>query len=83
MSYPLDQVIATNPGGFVPESPDRHPWHQPTLGPVQVASTGNVITVPFRVADRAHVHGLGRPSWEQDFLEPFDWTPAGWGVASP
>ena len=83
MSRPLDQVLGRAVEDFTPERPGHPPWHQPTLDRVELASTGNLVTVPLRKADRVRVYGLGRPSWEQDDLEPFDWTPAGWGVPSP
>lgn len=81
MSYPLDQVIATNPGGFAPRNPSRPPWLQPKPVPYELACTGNVATVPLIVADRAHLHGLDQPSWEQPWECPEDWTRQSWGVA--
>lgn len=81
MSQPLDQVLLTNPQDFTPEHPRRAPWHQPTLRRVEVAHTGNFAVVNLRKADRAQLRGLDRPSWDRDHLEPFDWTPAGWGVS--
>lgn len=82
MSEPLDQVLARAlVEDFVPEHPNRAPWHQPTLRGVELAYTGNVAVVRLDCADRAELHGLDRPSWERDDLEPTDWTPIGWGVA--
>jgi hypothetical protein len=78
---PLDQVLAHAWGDFTPEHPGRAPWLQPMRGRVELAYTGNVVTVPLGVADRVCLHGLDRPSWSQDELEPTDWMPVGWGVA--
>jgi hypothetical protein len=44
---------------------------------VQLAITDNRATVNLACADRVQLHGLDRPSYERDWLEPFDWTPAG------
>jgi hypothetical protein len=80
---PLDQVILFTPGDFTPAQPSRVPWRQPTLRVVDWASTGNITTVNLAVADRVHLHGLERPSWDRDDLEPTDWLRGpGWGVAS-
>jgi hypothetical protein len=49
----------------------------------EVASTGNVVTVPLIIADRVHIHGIDTAARYQDDLEPHDWTPAGWGVTPP
>jgi hypothetical protein len=76
---PLGQVLATAWDDFVPQRPNRPPWHQPTLREVQVAYTGNIVIVPLEVADRVQLHNLGAPSDYRDDLEFFDWTPAGWG----
>lgn len=83
MSEPLDRVLTRAWGDFTPKRPGRAPWHRPSHRPVKVAYTGNLITVPLEVADRVQLRGLDRPSWLRDDLEPFDWTPAGWGVSSP
>lgn len=77
---PLDQVLVTAVEDFEPERPNRAPWHQPTKPTPQVASTGNVVTVPLVVADRVHLRNVDRASDERDELEPVDWTPLGWGV---
>jgi hypothetical protein len=77
---PLSDVILQAPEDFTPAHPRRAPWHQPTIRRYQLASTGNVAVVPLEVA-RVCLRRLGRPSWEQDWLEPADWTRAGWGVA--
>ena len=77
---PLAEVLARNAQDFTPEHPRSPVWHQPTLRKVEVAYTGNVAVVPLEVADRAHLQHLDRPSHEQDYLEPSDWMPAGWGV---
>jgi hypothetical protein len=77
---PLGQVLATAWDDFAPERPNRAPWHQPTLRGYELAATGNVIEVPLLVADRVQLGNLGVPSDYRDELEPFDWTPAGWGV---
>ena len=77
MSYPLDQVLVTNPQDFWVEHPERKPWHRPTLRRIEHAYTGNVRTVSLKGADQAQLRGLGIPSWDRDWLEPFDWTPAG------
>jgi hypothetical protein len=81
MSEPLDRVLTRYGGEFVPEHPERAPWHQPTIRTVEVAVTDNRATVDLAIADRVHLRGLDRPTFERDDLEPFDWTPAGWGVA--
>ena len=81
MSRPLDQVLARAWGDFVPARPDRPPWHQPRALAVDHAYTGNVVTVPLVIADRVQLHGLDRPSYNQDWLEPQDWFPVGWGVS--
>ena len=77
----LDVLTRAFPGGFTPKHPQRRPWHQPTLGHVEVAFTGVVAVVPLEIADRVELHGLGRPSWEQDWDCPEDWTRQSWGVA--
>lgn len=81
MTYPLDQVLLTTSGGFVPERPRRAPWHQPTLRRVEHAYTGNVAVVPLKFADRVQLHGLGRLSRDRDDLEPTDWMAVGWAIA--
>ena len=77
---PLDEVLSHGWSNFTPARPGRPPWHRPTLRHVEIATTGIVAIIPLEIADRAHLHGLDRPSDWQDDLEPFDWTPAGWGV---
>lgn len=77
---PLDQVLVTALDDFVPERPNRAPWHRSTLHHVEHAHTSNVVTVPLVVADRVHLRNVARASDERDELEPFDWTPAGWGM---
>jgi hypothetical protein len=79
---PLDQVLTHARGDFLPARPDRPPWWQPRSVIDEVAYTGNLVTAPLQVADRVHLHRLDRPSYEQDWLEPLDWFPAGWGVGS-
>lgn len=79
---PLGDVLVHAWDEFTPEHPERRPWRQPTLRGVELAYTGNVAVVRLERADTVELHGLGRPSWEQDWLEPTDWTPAGWGVPS-
>lgn len=82
MTQPLDQVLARRGlGQFYPRHPDRRPWVQPLAAPVEVAYTGNSAVVPVEVADRAHVQGLERPTWDRDDLEFTDWMPVGWAVA--
>lgn len=78
---PLGDVLLRAIPDFVPEHPRRAPWQREQLDRLEHAYTGNVATVNLAVADRMHLRGLGRPSWEQDWLEPSDWTRAGWGVA--
>ena len=78
---PLGDVLLHASGDFTPERPERAPWHQTTLRHFELASTGNLATVRLERAANVHLHGLDRPSWDQDWLEPSDWTPAGWGVA--
>ncbi len=68
---------------FTPEHPERTPWHQPSGQRVELAYTANVAVVCLDRADREQLHGLGRPSWEQDWLELTDWMPVGWGVSPP
>ena len=80
---PLDEVLRHAIPDFTPEHPERPPWTQPTWRPVEVAATYNAVTVPLIAADRVQVHGIGRPTDLRDDLEPTDWTPAGWGVATP
>jgi hypothetical protein len=80
---PLGEVLAQAREDFTPEHPTRRPWHQPTLRGYELASTGNVAVVNLKHADQAQLRNLGVPSWEQDWLEPGDWTPTGWGVAPP
>jgi hypothetical protein len=59
---------------FTPAHPEREPpWHQHTLGTVELVCTGNLVEVPLEVADRVSLRGLKRPTWERDFLEPGDW----------
>jgi hypothetical protein len=79
---PLDQVLVRTPGDFTPAHPERAPWHQPTLDYTRLdfAVTDNRVAVPLGIADRVQLHGLERPTHERDWLEPFDWTPAGWGA---
>jgi hypothetical protein len=78
---PLGDVLLHAIPDFTPEHPERAPWQRDQLDHVEHAHTGNIIIVPLKVADRVHLRGLDRPSYEQDCLEPSDWTPAGWGVA--
>ncbi len=79
---PLGEVLARAYGWeFEPRDPTRPPWAQPSLRGVEHAYTGNVAVVPLERADRVQLHNLDRPSDERDDLEPFDWTPAGWGVS--
>lgn len=77
---PLGEVLAHAYGDFTPRHPDRPPWHQPRAVIDTVAVTDNRAVVPLALADRVHLHHLDRPTWTRDYLEPFDWTPAGWGV---
>jgi hypothetical protein len=81
MSEPLYRVLQRSWDHFTPEHPNRRPWLQPALRRVEVAYTGNVLTVPLAVADRVQLRGLGRPTNEQDWLEPTDWMTVGWSVA--
>jgi hypothetical protein len=90
MSYttperPLVDVLHRLPGidTFQPEHPDRDPpWHQRTLPPSELVSTGNLVEVNLAVATRVSLIGLDRPSWDRDPLEPYyDWRKGpGWGV---
>lgn len=80
MSEPLDQVLARAIGDFTPRHPDRPPWWQPRRVVDEVAVTDNRAVVPLIVASRVQLCRLDRPTWMRDDLEPFDWTPAGWGV---
>jgi hypothetical protein len=77
---PLSDVLLTTPGDFTPERPERAPWHQPTLGDVEIVVTDNRRRVNLAVADRVKLRGLERATYARDDLEWFDWTPAGWGV---
>jgi hypothetical protein len=77
---PLGQVLTRAMYDFVPRRPRRAPWVQPSGRHVDIAQTGNVVTVPLVIADRVHVSGLGGPVIWRDDLEPSDWTPAAWGV---
>ena len=80
MSRALADVIAYAWPDFVPERPERRPW-QRSHPRFELAHTGNVVTVPLRIADRVTLHGLDRPSFEQDeFFE--DWTREGWTPAA-
>ena len=82
MSAPLGEVLSRRSlDGFTPQHPDRHPWAQPTLDHVELAYTGDVVTVPLVIADRVTLHGLDHPTWAQDWTEPGDWLPQSWGVA--
>jgi hypothetical protein len=74
-----DQALLRTPDDFTPARPDRPPWHQPTLGEVEIPCTDNRAEVNVRIADRVKRRGLERPSYERDWLEPFDWAPARWG----
>ena len=78
---PLGDVLARAVGDFTPQHPFRPPWHRPTLRSVEHAATGNVAVVRLERADGVELHGLDRPSYEQDDLEPTDWMPIGWGVS--
>jgi len=80
MSWPLDQVIATNPGGYVPERPDRPPWAQPRLRSVEYAATGNVVKVPLRIADRVRLRGLDQATLDPWDMLPEDMTRQSWGL---
>ncbi|HEX4187082.1 MAG TPA: hypothetical protein VHY83_04205 [Solirubrobacteraceae bacterium] len=79
---PLGDVLLRAWGGFDPAHSERPPWHQPTidLDRVEFAVTDNRRVVNLAVADRVHLRGLERPTYERDWLEYFDWTPPGWGV---
>lgn len=77
---PLGDVLARAMDDFTPQRPDRPPWHQPTLTHVEHAYTGTVLTVPLIIADRVHLHGVGRPTDWQDDTELADWLPITWGV---
>jgi hypothetical protein len=80
---PLGDVLMRAVTDYLPQRPNRAPWVQPSGEPVEVAATGNVLSVPLVIADRVNLHGLdGAPMWRDD-LEPSDWTPAGWGVIPP
>jgi hypothetical protein len=78
VSEPLYRVLRRTWGDFTPERPRRSPWLQPTLRSVEVATTGNVVTVPLAVADRAQLRNLSRPTRVRDDLEPTDWMAVGW-----
>lgn len=78
---PLGDVLLRAIPDFTPEHPKRAPWQREQLDRVELASTGNVAVVNLAVADRVHLHGLDRPSYEQDWECPEDWTRQGWGVA--
>ena len=58
-----------------------HRGYKPTLGHVELAYTGDVVTVPLVIADRVTLHGLDRPTWAQEWDEPGDWLPSSWGVS--
>ena len=78
--WPLDQVIATNSQDFVPERPDLPPWAQPRLRSVEYAATGNVVTVPLRIADRVQLRGLDRATRDPWDMLPEDMTRQSWGL---
>jgi hypothetical protein len=78
---PLGEVLARAFCDFYPQHPEREPWQQPTPLAIEFAVTDNRVTVPLQVADRVKLQGLDQPTFERDYLEPFDWTPAGWGVS--
>jgi hypothetical protein len=81
MSRPLDQVLTRAFYDFVPEHPERAPWHRERLDRVEHAYTGNVAVVNLAAADRVKLRNLDSPSWDQDWLEPGDWRRGpGWGV---
>jgi hypothetical protein len=82
---PLGQVLKRfREGEFTPGSPEDPPWHQPTLPGVELVCTGNLVEVPLEVAGRVSLVGLKRPTWDRDFLEPWDWKRGpGWGVPLP
>jgi hypothetical protein len=81
MSAPLGDVLRTAITDFQPEHPEREPWHQPTLRGVELAITDNRRVVRLEVADRVKLRNLDHVTFDRDYLEPFDWTPAGWGIA--
>lgn len=79
----LDEIIATNPGGLRPQYPGRPPWAQPSGRDVTVAITGNVVSVPLKVADRVRVRGLDRAlAYGLVDAEPIyeDMTRQSWGL---
>jgi hypothetical protein len=82
---PLADVLKRfREGEFEPALPERRPWHQHTLDSVELVCTGNLVEVPLEVADRVSLRGLKRPTWERDYLEPWDWKRGpGWGVPLP
>jgi hypothetical protein len=78
---PVGDVLLHAIPEYVPEHPERAPWQREQLDHVEHAYTGNIIIVPLKFADRVHLHGLDRPSWDQDPDTPEDWTRESWGVA--
>ena len=78
---PLSDVLRRAVPDYQPEHPDRPPWWQPRSVVDEVASTGNVAVVRLERADRVELHGLDRPSYEQDWDCPEDWTRQSWGVS--
>lgn len=82
MTDRLDRVLARSYRDFTPTRPDRPPWlPQDVSVTYDLAYTGVVAVVPLKVADRVALHGLDRPSWDEDGVEPGDWTRAGWTPA--
>lgn len=79
-SAPLDEVIATNPGGFAPEHPEQPPWLQRSDREVQVAQTGDVVVVPLRLAGRVRVQGLDHAIADEIDELPEDHTLQSWGL---
>lgn len=80
---PLGEVLSRDPGDFTPAHGERRPWAQPAPVIEAVAATGNRAVVRLERADRAHLQGLGLPSWLRgEYDEPTDWMPVGWGVNS-
>lgn len=77
---PLGDVLLRAIPDYVPEHPQRAPWQREQLERVEHAYTGNLAVVRLERAGRVHLHGLDRPSYEQDWECPEDWTRQGWGV---
>ena len=80
---PLGDVLRAPLGDFSPSTRSAAVAAADSSTRVEHAYTGNVAVVRLERAGRVELHGLDRPSYEQDWDCPEDWTPAELGRRPP